>query len=138
MKPNNNNKQPVRTKPVTKTIPFITSGKDRFGNDYDVESVSALMADLNTANVFSKLSIPASMSKATCLKKNEIKGVMNIARILSYDVESGNVDLLFFGKNVQFADLMEDVALVPHVRTARNSETVETITAFEIVPIMEA
>jgi hypothetical protein len=139
MKPNyNNNKQPARTKPVIKNVSFIASGKDRFGNNYNAESANSIMAELQECNVFSKLSVSACMPKSQCLKK-DIKGTMNVARILSYDAESGNVELLFFGKNVEYAKFEDDtMALVPHVRIDRNNGDVSTIAAFEIVPIMEA
>lgn len=141
MKPNNNNKQskqPARTKPVTKTIPFIVSGQDRFGNEYNAETAVQIMANLQNADVFAQLSVSACMQKSVCLNKKDIKGTMNVARILSYDSESGNVELLFFGKNVEYAKFEDDtMALVPHVRIDRSGD-VSTISAFEIVPVMEA
>lgn len=129
--------KPARTKPVVKALPFIVTGKDQHGNDYDANSALALVADLQEAGTFDKLSIMAIVGKKYILNKEDAHGTMSIARVQSYNAESGNVDLLFFGKNTEYANAVENMAVVPRVRTDRDSK-VTTILAFEIVNMMEA
>lgn len=138
MKPNNNANKPARMKPVHKILPFIVTGKDQNGNDYDATSANTIVADLQTAGVFNKLSVMATIAKKYVLNKEDVRGVMNIARVQSYNAESGEIDLLFFGKNVEHAETISDMVVVPRVRTERDSDKVTTILAFEIVNAMEA
>ena len=136
MKQTTNNS--AKSKPVTKTLSFVVTGKDQNGNDYDANSVNTLVSDLQNSNVFSKLSVMATMTRSLALGKDDAKGVINAARIQSYDAEKGEMSLLFFGKNTDLASIVDDMVIVPHVRTAYRSNVVDTITAFEIVPAMEA
>ena len=136
-KPNNNNK-PARTKPVQMNLPFIVTGKEQHGNDYDVNSVNALVADLQSTGTFDKLSVMATVAKKVVLNKEDARGVMSVARIQSYNAENGEIDLLFFGKNAEYAAACSGMAVVPRVRCERDSKKVATILAFEIVDMMEA
>lgn len=140
MKTNNEKKfnKPARTKPVQKALPFIVTGKDQNGNDYDANSALAIVADLQNTGVFEKLSIMATINKKTILNKEDARGIMSVARVQSYNAESGEVDLLFFGKNTEHAAAVDGMAVVPRVRTERDSNRVATILAFEIVNMMEA
>lgn len=133
-RPNNVNNRP---KPVTKTLPIVVTGKDKNGNDYDAESCSRIINELQDAGCFDKLSVNACIAKSLVINA-EAKGTLAIARILKVDKETGDVDLLFFGKNAESAELVNDMVIVPRIRTARNSTEVTTITNFEIVPAMEA
>ena len=139
MKPNkNNSNKPARVKPIVKSLPFIVSGKDQNGNDYDAISATNIVADLQANNVFEQLSIMATISKKVIFNKEDARGVMNIARVQSYNTETGDIDLLFFGRNTEYANTVDGMAVVPRVRTERDSDKVTTILAFEIVNMMEA
>ena len=137
MKPNNNNK-PVRNKPVLKTLPFVASGKDQHGYDYDAESAEAIVADLQKNGTFTKLSVMATMAKKVAFNKDDARGVLSVARVQSFNSEKGEMDLLFFGKNTEFANNMDNMVVVPRIRLGRDTDKVETILSFEIVPAMEA
>lgn len=140
MKTNNEKKsnKPARTKPVHKVLPLVITGTDQNGNVYDADSALAIVADLQNAGVFDKLSIMATVGKDLILNKEDARGIMSVARVQSYNAESGEVDLLFFGKNTEYAAVVNDMAVVPRVRTERDSKKVTTILAFEIVNMMEA
>ena len=133
-KPNNNNNKPVRTKPVQMNLPFIVTGKDQHGNSY----VNTLIEDLQSAGTFDKLSVMATVAKKVVLNKEDARGVMSVARVQSYNAENGEIDLLFFGKNAEYATACSGMAVVPRVRYERDSKKVTTIIAFEIVDMMEA
>ena len=137
MKPNNNNK-PARIKPVLKTLPFIVSGKDQYGNDYNADSALDIVTNLQDNNVFEKLSVMANIAKKIALGKEDARGVMSVARIQAYTVDNGEVDLLFFGKNAEFANVVDNMVVVPRVRLGRDTDDVATILAFEIVNAMDA
>ena len=138
MKPNNNTNKPARIKPVLKTLPFIVSGKDQNGNDYDADSALNIVANLQDNAVFEKLSVMATIAKKVALGKEDARGVMSVARVQAYNVDKGEVDLLFFGKNAEFANIVDDMVVVPRVRLGRDTDEVSTILAFEIVNAMDA
>lgn len=135
MNPKNTNK---RVKPVTKTLPLVVTGKDQNGYDYDADSALEIVANLQTADVFEKLSVMATLAKSVVLNKEDARGVMNVARITSYNAETKEMDLLFFGKNIENASKVEDMVVVPRVRLGRDTDKVSTILSFEIVNAMEA
>lgn len=135
MNPKNTNK---RVKPVTKTLPLVVSGKDQNGYDYDADSALDIVADLQSSDVFEKLSVMATIAKSVVLNKEDARGVMNVARITSYNPETKEMDLLFFGKNTETAPKVEDMVIVPRVRLGRDTDKVATVLSFEIVNAMEA
>ena len=135
MNPKNTNK---RVKPVTKTLPLVVSGKDQNGYDYDTDSALDIVADLQSSDVFEKLSVMATIAKSVVLNKEDARGVMNVARITSYNPETKEMDLLFFGKNTETAPKVEDMVIVPRVRLGRDTDKVATVLSFEIVNAMEA
>ena len=74
------------------------------------------------------------MNKAKCLDNPDDKGVMRIARLQSFDVETQEISVMLFGKNTSFADkITNNMVIVPRVRTGRDSDDVVTILGFEIV-----
>ena len=79
---------------------------------------------------------PQAASRYTEVKLSKF-AIDNVLGDLIESAESGNVDLLFFGKNTEYAATVENMAVVPRVRTDRDSK-VTTILAFEIVNMMEA
>lgn len=128
----------VRKKPITKTFEFIVTGKDPKGYDYDTESLNVMVKDLQNAGVFDKLSIPASAPKSIVLGKDDAKGNMNVARVMSFDETTSKANLLFFGKNIDIAEKLEGLVLVPRVRLGRDNDQVETILSFDLVNAMDA
>lgn len=132
------NKQPARVKPISKSLPLVITGKDSYGNDYDADSASTLISDLQNNDVFTKLTVMATVAKKICFNKEDARGVTSIARIMGYNHDTGDIELLFYGKNVEFANNIDGMVIVPRVRTNRDTNEVTTITAFEIVPEMEA
>lgn len=131
-------KFPPKKKPVTVTVPFVVTGKDQYGNDYNTDSANALIEDLTNIGAFSKLSVPATMTKANLFGKDDAKGNVNLARVMDYNTETGDISLLFFGKNVDHAERMNGMVIVPRVMTDRDTGNVTCITAFEVIPAMEA
>lgn len=134
----NDNKNVARKKPVTKTFDFVVTGKDQKGYDYDTESLNSIVKGLQDAGTFDKISIPASAPKSVVLDKEDAKGAMNVARVMAFVEDGAKVNLLFFGKNVDVAEKLNDMVVVPRVRLARDSDQVETILSFDIVNPMEA
>jgi len=139
MRPNNNrDSKPARVKPITKTLPFVVTGQDQWGNEYDAESAKAIVAELQTNGTFVKLAVMATIAKKVLFNKEDARGVADVARIQSYNVETGEVDLLFFGRNTEHAAKMDDMVVVPRVRCGYKTTEVASIMSFEIVPQMEA
>lgn len=134
----NDNKNAARKKPVTKTLDFVVTGKDQKGYDYDTDSLNSIVKGLQDAGTFDKISIPASAPKSVVLNKEDAKGTMNVARVMAFVEDGAKVNLLFFGKNVDVAEKLNDMVVVPRVRLARDSDQVETILSFDIVNPMEA
>ena len=129
---NTNAKKP-NNKPVIKVLPFVPGSADKFGNEYNPDSVYQIMCDLQKAGVFSKMSVTVVMNKAACTGNADAKGVMSVARIQSYDMETGEISIAFYAKNVEFANLVDGKVIVPRVRVGRDSTEVTTILGWEIV-----
>ena len=134
----NNNDRQRSSKPIFKVLPIIINGHDRVGKEYNPDSLIKVLTDLQEADVFSKLSINLTIAKNLCIDGDNIKGVLSIARIQSFDIEHGEMSICLFGKNVEYADKITDMVIVPRIRTSRDSDAVSTILGFEIVPAMEA
>ena len=135
---NYNNNKTASTKPVMKTLPIVFTGKDSHGNDYNTDSAVQILNDLQNAGVFTKLSVYTTMAKKVCFGRDDARGVMSVARIQSFDAESGEMSIMFFAKNIEYAKLVDDMVIVPRVRTGRDTDQVSTIFGFEIVHPMEA
>ena len=125
-------------KPVTTSVPFVVTGTDQYGNNFNAESATALMEKLYTSNTFTMLSVMASMSKKNLFGREDAKGSVNVARVVGYDTTSGSVSLTFFGKNVDNAEKMDGMVVIPHVLIDRATSDASCITGFEIVPEMDA
>lgn len=121
------------TKPVTKTLPISLNGSDHKGNPYNVASAEALLDDLQKAGVFSKLSVYVTMAKSICLG-TEARGVMSVARIQSVDAQAHEMTITFYAKNTEYAKLVDDMMIMPRLRTGRDSDEVTTFFGFEIIP----
>lgn len=129
---NNGDQQRKSNKPVMRSLPMLVSGFDSYGNPYNTVSLYDIMDDLQNAGVFSKLSVAVTISKKLITGDENAKGVMSVARVSSYDKDSSEISITFFGKNTEFADMTKDMVIVPRVRTGRDTENVSTILAFEI------
>lgn len=128
----------IPKKPVTTSVPFVVTGTDQYGNNFNAESAIALMEKLYTNNTFTMLSVMASMSKKNLFGREDAKGSVNVARVVGYDTASGSVSLTFFGKNVDNAEKMDGMVVIPHVLIDRATSDASCITGFEIVPEMDA
>lgn len=124
-------------KPVFVNLPFVITGKDFKGNDYDADSCAQIVTSLSENDVFSMLNISATMAKKICFNDESAKGTINVARIQAFDVDDG-MKLGFFGNNTKYAEMLDGMVVVPRVRTEKNSTKVVCINSFEIVPEMEA
>lgn len=121
-------------KPITMVLPLAVSGVDGRGNEYDASSAFNLMSDLQIFDVFTKLSVDVTLAKSVCFNDDEAKGTISVARLQSYNPETNEVSITFFGKNTKYADkITSDMVVVPKVRTARDSTEVITIVGFEIM-----
>lgn len=122
-------------KPVKLNLAFVVTGVDQKGNDYDAASAKSIMTDLQNAGCFEKLSVSVGIARE---KLNAGKGVMTLGRLQSYNVETEEIEVLLIGKNVELADTVKDMVIIPRVRTAYNSTEVTSILGFDVVPAMEA
>ena len=127
----------IKKKPVTVNVPFVVTGNDQYGNTYNAESATVLVEKFRDNNTFAELSVMATIAKSTLLGK-DVKGNLNLARVMDFNSETGDMSLLFFGKIVDHADRMENMVVVPRVMTDRETSDVTCITGFEVVPAMEA
>lgn len=134
-KTNNNKTFNKGPKPVKLNLAFVVTGVDQKGNDYDAASAKSIMTDLQNAGCFEKLSVSVGIARE---KLNAGKGVMTLGRLQSYNVETEEIEVLLIGKNVELADTVKDMVIIPRVRTAYNSTEVTSILGFDVVPAMEA
>ena len=121
-------------KPVKLNLAFVVTGMDQKGNEYDAASAKAIMSDLQSAGCFDKLSVSVGIARE---KLNAGKGIMTLGRLQSSNVETEEIEVLI-GKNVELADTVKDMVIIPRVRTAYNSTEVTSILGFDLVPAMEA
>lgn len=122
-------------KPVTKTIPVVFTGTITESRKYDIESCQNILADLEGANVFSKIFIGVLMARSIYTGDESAKGSTSVARIDSYDGKNGEMKITFFGKNIRYSKFVDDndMVIIPHVRTEKDSMDVATIMNFELV-----
>lgn len=130
MKSNKNAK--TFNKPVTKTLPVVVPGCDAKGNEYDIQSALDLLANLQEAKVFERLSVMVSASTALIIGKEDAKGTMRLAAIKSFDVEKCSMDLTFFGRNIENANAVDGLVIVPRVRFDREG-VVFSISGFDVI-----
>lgn len=123
------------TKPIVKTISICLNGSDARGNNYNVASAEELLNDLQTSGVFDKLSVFATMSKSLCYDNTDYRGVISVARIKSVNAKNHEITLVFFGKNTEFASVLENnpTMVMPRMRIDRDSNDVTTFFGFDIV-----
>ena len=133
----NNKSATPRIAPVTKVLPLVVTGTDNRGNNYDPVQVNERVEHIQSCSIFDILSVNASLAKSICFNNADLKGQISVARIKSYDVATGNMELIFIGKNTEFASIVDDMVVVPRVRLNRDGN-VESILSFDIVPAMEA
>lgn len=126
-------------KPIVKNVPLVVTGVTRNNIEYDIDSCKAIMKELQESKCFEKLSVGIDIARKRVVD-DDAKGIMTAARLQNYNVEDETIEALFIGKNARCADLIDTGAyvIVPHVRVARGSTEVVTITGFEIVLAMEA
>lgn len=124
-------------KPVTKVLSLVVTGKDQKGNEYDVDSCKAIVKDLQDSGCFDKLSVNVTIARNRVVAE-DAKGIITLGRLLSYNAETGDIEILLMGKNTEYADFISEYVIVPRVRVGRNSNEVVTILGFEVVPAMEA
>lgn len=137
-RPANNNKSATpRIIPVTKILPLVVTGVDARGNQYDSAQVNERVEHIQECSIFDILSINASLAKSICFNNADLKGQISVARIKSYDASTGNMEIIFIGKNTEFANIVDDMVIVPRVRLNRDGN-VESILSFDIIPAMEA
>ena len=113
------------TKPVNKTFSLIVSGKDNHGHDYDPDSAIELIDDLVKNDVFTKLSIMASVANAALMGKEDARGMRNVARITTVNCEDKTVDMTFFGKNAEAAEKLDELkALKLQMKSQQNNKKI--------------
>lgn len=137
MKKNPKNTKTPKLKPVEKILPMIFTGKDQRGQEYDVESCKNILIDLQTAKCFEKLSVSISLARSFIGDENAL-GSVNFGRFNDYNIDTEEVTVLILGKNIENADIVTDMVVVPRVRVARDSTEVTSILGFDIVPAMDA
>lgn len=133
-----NNTNNAKTKPITKVLPIVITGMAGNGAEYNPDSCVDILTDLQNADVWNKLSIFATLDNKICMNNRDAKGFRNVARIQNYNIADGSMELVFFGKNTEFAGLTDGMVVVPSVRVGYNTVDVTTIMGFKIVPEMEA
>lgn len=134
---NNGNKKFTPTKPVSIELPFVVSGVTSRGDEFNADSASELVGEMTKAGFYDKQTVMAKCAKSI-LHGEGAKGSAELARFMGLNVESGMASLLFFGRGVEYSELMEDMAVVPRVRFDRESGDVTCISSFEVVPLAEA
>ena len=125
------NDAPKRPKPVRMTLPLLVTAKA--GSGLKVDSAYDLMAKLAEAGTFDILSVTAALPRKYIAPEN--KGTVQAARVVGFDAEKRTVDLLFFGRNIEYAKVVgeNEWVVLTNVLVNRNDETASTILGFNIV-----
>lgn len=127
----NNNKQPI--KPISKTIPLVVTGNAGRGRTFDTNTLRDLLIDLEECKCFEKLSILATMPKALVFDKADARGTIGVARVKGYNKTKDEITVTFFGKNVGYADMVDDSMVITIKAHADRSGVVDTLLSFDIV-----
>ena len=120
------------------TIPFIMSGKDFTGNDYDHQSAVELLTKAVTNNIFSIINISAAMAKSIVFDKDDAHGTIDVAGIEKIDLDNMTATVNFYKKNVRLADMVEKSMVLVPVFKIRKDKTVKNIIKFNLVNEMDA
>lgn len=132
----NKNNRSNKPKPVTLNVVVSTSGADRFGNEYNVESVHDLLAELQEHLVFEKLTVSVNCARALIIGDENAKGTMPVARVKSY--ADGAMDLVFRDPSHASIVDMNNLVVVPRLRIDRNTHDAITITGLDLIKATEA
>ena len=130
-KANNNFKQPA--KPINKTIPLVVTGNIGRGRTFDTNTLRDLLIDLEECKCFEKLSILATMPKSLVFDKADARGSIGVARVKNYNKTKDEVTVTFFGKNLGYADLVDDSMVMTVKVHVDRSGVVDTVLSFDIV-----
>ena len=140
---NNNNQQKTRnfnSAPTFKSVvvPFIMSGKDFKGNDYDHQSAVEVLTKAINSNIFDIISINTSMPKSVVFDKADARGFIDVATINGINLENMTATINFYKKNVRLADIAEQSMVLVPVFKIRKDGTVRSILRFDLVNEMDA
>lgn len=128
------NNKPATPKVAFKTLDLILSGTDVNQVNYNVESCAAILNDLQNADVFNKISIYVTAPRKLLTNNESDKGTINVGKIQSFNYNEGTMTIMLFGKNVQFANNLDNNrAINVRVRNEKNSTDVASILNFELV-----
>lgn len=124
----NNERREFKPKPARKTIPVLENLNDN-------PAVLDFLTKLQDSGAFKMLSVSANLANSIIKHNDTIKGFKSVARIDSFDLDHNEVNLVFFGKNAELADLCDSLVLELKINTIvnKNNELV-SITGFDLVP----
>ncbi len=120
------------TRPITKSMPLVIEKVDRNGIHYNAEDVYKILSELNESKVFSKLSVSVTISRSL-VSTHGGDGFVTVARITGYDEEKKEMKVIFYGKNVEYAYLGDNMCISPLVRVSKSTHKPEMIIGFQIV-----
>lgn len=119
-------------RPITKSMPLVIEGVDRNGIHYKAEDIYKLLSELDESKVFDKLSVSVTISKSL-MPNHSGEGFITVARITGYDGEKHEMKVIFYGKNVEYAYLGDNMCISPMVRVNKSTHKPEMIIGFQIV-----
>lgn len=132
-----NNFKPA-AKPVSKTVPLVATGELGRGKQYDTNTLRDMLIDLTDSKSFDKLSIMATMPKSLVFNNAEARGVIGVARVNGYNKVRDEIEVTFFGKNLSYADLLDDSMVMTIKVHADHSGVVDSLLSFDIVNANDA
>lgn len=136
---NNNSKGNFKpAKPVTKEIPLVATGDAGHGKQYDTNTLRDMLIDLTECKCFDKLSIMATMPKALVFDKPDARGNIGVARVNGYNKVKDEITVTFFGKNLSYADMVDDSMVITIKVHADRSGVVDSLLSFDIVNANDA
>ena len=137
---NNNSKGNFKPtpKPVTKNVPLVATGDAGRGKQYDTNTLRSMLIDLTEAKCFDKLSVMATMPKSLVFNNSEARGTIGVARVNGYDKTKDEIAVTFFGKNLNYADMVDDSMVMVVKVHADRSGVVDSILSFDIVNANDA
>jgi len=118
--------------PIKKSMPIFIEGVDRNGIHYKAEDVYKLLSELNESKVFNKLSVSVTISRALISSRTG-EGFATVARVTGYDADKHEIKVIFYGKNVEYAYLGDNMSISPMVRLNKGNHKPEMIIGFQIV-----
>ena len=125
------NDKPAYPKNKAMTFTIKLSGTTANGKTYKTDSARDIFMDLNSANIFSKLSVPMQISRAIVTGDPETRGNMIIGFVTGIETSEDAIDVMVYGRSVETIESIDCLYCIPRMAIDRDGN-VTTILGFDL------